>query len=33
VLRLIEVFGERAVTGGVEQALDLGALGFDTVKH
>jgi transposase len=33
VLRLLEVFGAEAVEAGVAEALRLGAIGFDAVKH
>jgi hypothetical protein len=33
VLRLLEVFRPEEVTAGVEEALRLGAIGFDAVKH
>ncbi len=33
VLRLLEVFRLEEVRAGVEEALRLGAIGFDAVKH
>ena len=33
VLRLLEVFAIEDVTGGVRDAIERGAIGFDAVKH
>jgi hypothetical protein len=33
VLRLLETFSLVEVTQAIEDALDLGAIGFDAVKH
>ncbi len=33
VLRLLEVFSAEEVQAGVSEALRLGAIGFDAVKH
>ena len=33
VLRLLETFERAHVQGAVRQALDLGAIGYDAVKH
>jgi hypothetical protein len=33
VLRLLETFEMTHVHGAVRQALDLGAIGYDAVKH
>jgi hypothetical protein len=33
VLRLLETFEMDIVQGAIEQAIDMGAIGYDAVKH
>jgi hypothetical protein len=33
VLRLLETFDVEVVQGAISQAIDLGAIGYDAVKH